>query len=395
MKELQSFLTSSELIIVYTVIGILLMGTAIFFITKKTYSHRKRKQNTKELNKLVGEVHEKLEEDKINKEIHEQVKTETLEPIPEILEEKEEEKVIMEEKVDTIEENMDIRPVQSLKPGILTPSNDILPVEIPTIEEQNNIIKDNQESLIDQVDEIEILEDEEDSSNYDTMPVEVLEIDTNENITKELPKQEEPQKPQVEELEYEEEMNQTKAQEEIEKLAQELVNANATVENIDLTNFEEEQEKNAIISLDEFLKLGDSLYEENEVTQYQDEGNEPISIEDLEKRKQESLMEQSPKQEEKEEQVNPVIPQQNNIQQNNNIVKLDDFYSIKKPANQRNKGTKFKSSPIISPVYGIEKKETNETMELENTADYEKLDEEIRKTNEFLSTLRELQEKLE
>ena len=67
MKELQSFLTSSELIIVYTVIGILLMGTAIFFITKKTYSHRKRKQNTKELNKLVGEVHEKLEEDKINK----------------------------------------------------------------------------------------------------------------------------------------------------------------------------------------------------------------------------------------------------------------------------------------------------------------------------------------
>ncbi len=394
MKELQSFLTSSELIIVYTVIGILLMGTAIFFITKKTYSHRKRKQNTKELNKLVGEVHEKLEEDKINKEIHEQVKTETLEPIPEILEENEEEKVIMEEKVDNIEENVNIRPVQSLKPGILTPSDDILPLETPQVEESIEIETNNQESLIDQLDEIEILEDEEDSNDYKTMPVEVVEINMNDNIQSEPPKQENLQQPQIEELEYEEEMNQTKAQEEIEKLAQELVNANATVENIDLTNFEEEQEKNAIISLDEFLKLGDSLYEENEVTQYKDEGNEPISIEDLEKRKQESLRQQEKEEKPKEEQVQNIQPQQSNIQQNN-TVKLDDFYSIKKPANQRNKATKFKSSPIISPVYGIEKKETNETMELENTADYEKLDEEIRKTNEFLSTLRELQEKLE
>ena len=34
-------------------------------------------------------------------------------------------------------------------------------------------------------------------------------------------------------------------------------------------------------------------------------------------------------------------------------------------------------------------------MELENTANYDNLDEEIRKTNEFLMTLRELQKKLD
>ena len=34
-------------------------------------------------------------------------------------------------------------------------------------------------------------------------------------------------------------------------------------------------------------------------------------------------------------------------------------------------------------------------LELENTANYEKLDEEIRKTNEFLATLKELQKKLD
>ena len=64
MKELQNFLTSQELIIIYVIIGVLILGTIIFFITKKTYNHRKRKQNTKELNKLVSEVHEKIEEEK-------------------------------------------------------------------------------------------------------------------------------------------------------------------------------------------------------------------------------------------------------------------------------------------------------------------------------------------
>ena len=55
---------------------------------------------------------------------------------------------------------------------------------------------------------------------------------------------------------------------------------------------------------------------------------------------------------------------------------------------------RFKSSPVISPIFGIEKKETVESMEFENTANYEKLDAEIKKTNEFLSRIRELQKKL-
>ena len=65
---------------------------------------------------------------------------------------------------------------------------------------------------------------------------------------------------------------------------------------------------------------------------------------------------------------------------------MDDFNSI---------GPKFKSSPIISPVFGIERKEASSELELENTANFEKFDEEIRKTNEFLMTLQELQHKLE
>ena len=52
-----------------------------------------------------------------------------------------------------------------------------------------------------------------------------------------------------------------------------------------------------------------------------------------------------------------------------------------------------KSSPFISPVYGIS--ETKETIELEQTANLDKLNEEIKKTNEFLKTLKELQKNLD
>ena len=66
-----------------------------------------------------------------------------------------------------------------------------------------------------------------------------------------------------------------------------------------------------------------------------------------------------------------------------------------KPVYQEHK--KFQSSPVISPVFGIERPavQSNSDIELENTANYEKLDEEIRKTNEFLMTLKELQKKLD
>ena len=56
--------------------------------------------------------------------------------------------------------------------------------------------------------------------------------------------------------------------------------------------------------------------------------------------------------------------------------------------------TKFKTSPIISPIYGVEKSE-NDSLRIENTANYEKLDAEIKRTNEFLTKLKELQKKLD
>lgn len=53
---------------------------------------------------------------------------------------------------------------------------------------------------------------------------------------------------------------------------------------------------------------------------------------------------------------------------------------------------KFQSSPFISPVYGIGVNE--DKLQLEQTANLEKLNEEIRKTNEFLKALKEIKKEL-
>lgn len=129
----------------------------------------------------------------------------------------------------------------------------------------------------------------------------------------------------------------------------------------DVTNFEMEQERTAIISLDELMKKSNELYDSNETMQY-DDGNEPISIDEVIKmfNKNEDIVT-------KEEKEVPVIMQ--------DIVK-DEPYSKKE------------TIPFISSVYGIEKKDN--ALEFENTATYEKLDR--KNYSDFVSKLREMEE---
>ena len=170
-------------------------------------------------------------------------------------------------------------------------------------------------------------------------------------------------------------------------------------ENITLTNYEEEQEENAIISLEELVKKSKEMYAANEVTQYADEGNEPISLKDLEKRMKDVntasyeepfIIENVVNDEIVNEEVTPeVLEIESSKAINENVVNTSLVEDLTK--------RKFQSSPIISPIYGIEKQKSinSSELELENTANYEKLDEEIKKTNEFLMTLKELQKKLD
>lgn len=152
-----------------------------------------------------------------------------------------------------------------------------------------------------------------------------------------------------------------------------------------IAEYEDEQERKAIISVEEFNKISDEMYDNNEVLQmaYEDEGNEPISLEELE-----TLYNTREMKAIKLEDFETVqaVDEKEAILKDADIKKLEDLPPI---AMEK----KFKSSPFISPVFGIS--ETKESLELEQTANLDKLNEEIKKTNEFLKTLKELQKNLD
>lgn len=202
--------------------------------------------------------------------------------------------------------------------------------------------------------------------------------------------------PVVEELQYTSiEPDQATAQLELKKLTEELKKQEEEamkIENHDLSNYEESQEENAIISLEELVAKSKDMYAQNELTQYVDEENEPISLQELEEKSVLSV----PTFEENFS-IDKVVPKEELVEESIpevTKIRMDDFNTIEATVDGVDTVKKFKNSPIISPIFGIERNDNND-MALENTANYEKLDAEIKRTNEFLMTLKDLQKKLD
>ena len=135
-----------------------------------------------------------------------------------------------------------------------------------------------------------------------------------------------------------------------------------------LSVYEELEEENAIISYDELMKATNFGYTDDEMSRYVDENDAIISITELEKLYKES----------------------NNIKEEE-LAKFEFKRVQDLPVISDEK--KFQSTPFISPVYGVGV--TDESISLEQTANLEKLNEEIKKTNEFLKTLKELKKNLQ
>lgn len=355
MSGLIDFLTTEEMIVVYSLVGIASVLYLIIYFFDKTYYKRKQRQNTRELQKIVDEI-SPVEDKKEDKVV-------SSEPVLIPIQEEESRKDVVVEVSNEVSDQA------------VTPMENVLE-EVSSLEE---VVKEDAELLTTP----EIKED----------TVSLESISDIENSSLDEVKQEE-------ELQYTSiEPDPTEAQAELMKLTEALEQAEAEVKNIELTAFEEEQEQNAIISLDELMSRGKAMYESGELEKLEDEGNEPISIQDLEERMKvanESSGVVSVTAE-------PVIAESSPITEQ---MVLNDFQTVSieeeapvKPEESTvyQEHKKFKSSPIISPVFGIEKMETitASDIELENTANFEKLDEEIRKTNEFLMTLKELQKKLD
>lgn len=375
MNELVEFLTSKEIIVVYIVSGLACLLCFIVYLVEKNNEKLRRRHNTRELNKLVEQIKEE---------------TNIVEEPPMVIYEKpvlEVANVVSNEAssvIELLESTAEMKKIDEEKSTpILEKQKVVEPVIIATKAAEEKI-----EQL-----EIETLTDEKVTPVLEKTEEKVVSVD---GIKEEI------------ELEYTSiEPDQATARLELEKLTEELKKQEAEkeMENIALTNYEEEQEENAIISLEELVRKSKEMYAANELSQYADEGNEPISLQDLEKQMGDV---KAPSYDEPFI-IENVVPKDELITENVEVsqevrptVVLNDLNTVTTKVNVEEKvaatpNKKFKSSPIISPIYGIEKHESvsSNELELENTANYEKLDEEIKRTNEFLMTLKELQKKLD
>ena len=337
-SNLIEFLTSKEILIVYLIAGIACLVCFIIYLVEKNNDKLKQRHNTRELNKLV-----------------EQIKEETYVYDDEEIEY---EKPILE----TIEYGTDeVGSVSDLVQQTLEVSKDEEVALTEDVEDLEEIVEI--EDLVEEVKENKVEEP-------------VIEVENLEDLN---------------DIEFKEELiytdiepDQETARLELKKIEEELRKQESIsdIENIALTNYEEQQEESAIISLEELLKKSKEMYEKNEITQYADEGNEPISLQDLEK-----------KFGEKNENYDEPFIIEDVVPENSEKVEIEELIiEDTKPVVKEEK--KFTISPVISPIYGLQKSSTSD-LELENTADYDKLDEEIKKTNDFLTTLKDLQNKLD
>lgn len=317
MNDLLQFLSSSEAIIVYIVAAISCCLCFIIYLVERNNVKARQRHNTRELNKLVAKV-------------------------------KEEANIVDEPMYDV--------------PILQTIDEDPQEAKVAEMLAETQVLKVVKEP------EVEILEE---SPLEVVEPLEMEPID----ILQEAKDAEE------EELQYTSiEPDRETAQMELRRITEELQKQEEEPSEEVITNYEALQEENAIISMDELVAKGKAMYDANELTQYVEEGNEPISISELE---QQYGREAAPVNEPFE--IDKVVPDEE-IE--------EEVQEVKPVVVEPEK--KFKSSPIISPIFGIERQaDDNVDIALENTANYDKLDQEIQKTNEFLMTLKDLQQKVD
>ena len=375
MENVIDFLATKEVLIVLAIIGLILFVYFILWFHEFMKKHEEKKKlqnNTMQLNKLVEEVAKARKEEASN--------------VTPITKEEPKKEEVKEEKVEvplvnntTVVTPTVVPEVKEEKVEIKEPTPDVViesvassPIEVEPVVVS---VKENPVNTNDSI----MLNDKFEEKVEVVEPTVITPVES--------PKNEE------EVIKYKDEVyTESEAKAELERITEELkkLENEDKEENIELTKFETEQEENAIISLDELIAKGKTITEQNEVTQYQDDGNEPISIQELEERYR------------KEKEQVEVLEVEEEPKTEKPKLSIDDFLSAKEKVPSINeayteKKSTYHPSPIISPIYGIEEEPVrkNTTLELENTTNLQKFDEEIRKTNEFLSKLKELQQKLD
>lgn len=234
---------------------------------------------------------------------------------------------------------------------------ELMEEDLEESKEEVVLLEESKPEVSAQVIETPVLEVEEVHEEIQEIKIEETEevvVETIEPLIEEI-------EPVIIKIETEEEKNmdsREKAQIELLKAEEELEHEFSLEDTI--TNLEAIEEENAIISYQELLS---NTAELSVVTC--DDGDEPITMDEVFKMFQNSSDEGI------------------DITEMLSSVPLSEAY-------QGN----FSETPYLSPINGIEGESLTE-IQLENTANLEKLEKEIRKTNEFLNILNELKKNLE
>ena len=375
MKNLLDSLSSDNLVLLCVIMGVIALFLAIaisieIYNSNKRYQkildQEKEKNKEKEIEKNTKKL--KIIEDKNVKYVDEDGELEKTKAKIELANLREKLKKEEEEKQKLIEMNLALvknKKEEDKKEEKVNNNK----VDVENKEQQLKTENENIEVLEDTIEIKNLIQNPEIQKNSikDEKKNEKVAVNVSiENKEKEKQKQEEKLD---EALQKVREVNNKDIKEIVKEKIKEEVELN-TKEDIE-ENDKIDDEEEAIISYDELKKSQTFGYTDEEMEKYVDEKDAIISIKELERLYLESQQIETTVEEPKIE---------------FEVKKVEDLPQIKDDIN-------FQNSPYISPVYGMSKSEKE--LMLEQTANLEKLNEEIRKTNEFLKTLKDLKKNLE
>ena len=332
MQNITDLLLSKEILIVYIILGIaILLCLLIYIIDKITYKS-KLKKNTLELIDLVNKVNDKLANTSI--------------PTSSILEDNS----LSDTK--RVEINNDDLSYTNIEPTREEAIREIEAIKEELVKEEASTENNTLDSTFKNEEVVDTVEEIDNSSNICNNQVE------------------------------------------------ETINNNNT-DNIISNQYDDED---VPITLDEYMMISTDKYN-NDTLEISDEEDALISFDEVSKKFDRVNNEI-------EEITSPVgIELQNVIESvyNNNkeeavilenkVVEMHTLSDLSEPERVRvpYMRDKFRNSNFISPIFGLEKVNlpTLEELQIENTANYDKLDQEIKKTNNFLKELHELKKNLE
>ena len=200
----------------------------------------------------------------------------------------------------------------------------------------------------------------------------VVNTKSNDESVEVLEEKQEEAKPIKNEVYYVQDDNpQETAKEKLEEVTRRLIDEDETSELIDHTHFEEEQEEKSIISYDELVKASHDIDQKNDKL-LEDEGEAAITLEEL---------------------YNKYAEEQNVIED-----KTDKEAKTSNPIFEE-EPKKFRNSDVISPVFGVytgkEKPQVEVLKDIDREVGQADLEDEIKRTEDFLHELKRLKNKLD